>query len=548
MKWINSIRRNSITFLICFILFLISVNGAFDFYHRSVIEKHENLIREVERAKKTMQNLLDNLKNADLGIRGYYIIPQKQLLDPYSQATVNFPRELKNVDSIVVRNGMNPKEFVPVKTAFLNYFDLLDKIVKWKDEGNTASIDSVVSLDPGYGVWAVYDAFNKKLVEKLEASLKASEIKTDRVTLMATIVKFSLLLFGIPTLVIVVFRLNRERKRRLALFADLDKNNRKFLFDPKEKEEVKIEEKTIINALLSNLRKASEFISHIANGNYEVKWDGLNEENKAANQENLVGELLKMRDQMVKVKQEDNVRMWVTEGISKFSEIVRQHQDDMETLSDKLTSNVAKYLNANQAFLYFVSDEDSHVVLELFGCYAYDRKRFLEKTVEPGQGLVGQTYLEKSINHLKKIPQNYVQITSGLGEATPSSLLIVPLKFNEQVEGVLEIASFYPFKQYEIDFLERIGEIIASAIVNIRGAVKMKKMMQTMQVQSEEMKSQEEEMRQNMEELQATQEEMSRKAKEYQSIIVEKEAVIEQKQNEVATLQKQIKQGSKEKK
>src|SRR5699024_10118150 len=195
---------------------------------------------------------------------------------------------------------------------------------------------------------------------------------------------------------------------------------------------------------------------------------------------------------------------------------------------------------ANQAFLYFVSDKDDKVVLELFGCYAYDRKRYLEKTIEPGQGLIGQTYLEKSITHLKNIPQNYVQITSGLGEATPNSLLIVPLKFNDEVEGVLELASFQTFQQHEIDFLERIGEIIASAIVNIRGAIKMQSLMQSMQIQSEEMKSQEEEMRQNMEELQATQEEMSRKAEEYQNIIKEKENIIQQSAKELAQLKKQL--------
>ena len=112
-------------------------------------------------------------------------------------------------------------------------------------------------------------------------------------------------------------------------------------------------------------------------------------------------------------------------------------------------------------------------------------------------------------------------ITSGLGEATPNCLVIVPLKFNDAVEGILEIASFKPFQQHEIDFLERIGEIIASAIINIRGAVKMKKMMEIMQVQSEEMRAQEEEMRQNMEELQATQEEMARKEKEITKLLEE---------------------------
>src|SRR5690606_41854967 len=120
------------------------------------------------------------------------------------------------------------------------------------------------------------------------------------------------------------------------------------------------------------------------------------------------------------------------------------------------------------------------LVLELFGCYAYDKKRYVEKTIAPGQGLVGQTYLEKSTNYLTKIPPNYVNITSGLGEATPNCLVIVPLKFNDIVEGILEIASFKPFQQHEIEFLQKIGAIIDSDIINIGGAGKQKTLMTPM--------------------------------------------------------------------
>lgn len=539
MKWLKKIKGSSITFLIYSILFFIITNGALDYYYRKVFESHEAIVKEVEDAKRSMTTILDALKNIDLGFRGYYIIQKPHLLVPYHGAMESIPREFKNLEATITKQGLTANDLRPVKNAFEKYMELMEEMIRWRDQDRTAEIDSVIDLDPGYDLWLTYDTYDKIFQKEQAAILAHSEHKAQIAVFVSTIVRLSLLLFGIPTLLVVAFRLNREKKRRRDLFADLDLNNRKFLFDPNDKENT-IEEQTIINTLIANLQKASEFISSIAKGNYETKWEGLTENNKKANEENLVGELLKMRDQMIKVKQEDNIRMWVTEGISKFSELVRQHQGEMEELSDKLTSNVAKYLKANQVFLYFVSEKDSQTVLELFGCYAYDRKKYMEKIIEPGQGLIGQTYLEKSVNHLINIPQDYVQITSGLGEATPRSLLIVPLKFNDEVEGILEIASFNAFQQHEIDFLERIGEIIASAIVNIQGSVKMKKLMQTMQIQSEEMKAQEEEMRQNMEELQATQEEMSRKAKEYQAVIVEKETIIEQKTQEITSMKQQL--------
>ena len=114
-----------------------------------------------------------------------------------------------------------------------------------------------------------------------------------------------------------------------------------------------------------------------------------------------------------------------------------------------------------------------------------------------------------------------------MGKATPTSLLIVPLKVNETVEGVLELAGFAEFEEYKITFLVKLGEVVASFIQNERVMQQTKYLLDQAQEQSEEMRAQEEEMRQNMEELQATQEEMHRKEKEYQSRIYEPEHKLE---------------------
>lgn len=539
MNWLKNIKENSIVFLIYAILLMIITNGALDYYQRKTLEKHEAVAREVEDIKGHMTFLLNALQNMDIGFRGYYIVPTPQQLSPFIEAKGMLNERMILVERIMANQGLVAENFRPVKNAFSEYVVLIEKMVQWRDEERFTDIENVINDDPGLDLWLVYDAFNKKLQAQENEILATSEKEVSRAILISSLVRLIMLVFGIPTLIIVVIRLNQAQRNRKELFTNLDDSNKKYLFNPKEDQEGdRVEEQAIIKSLISNLQKAAEFIANIAKGNYEIQWAGLNEKNKKDNEENLVGELLKMRDQMVKVRQEDQKRMWVTEGISLFSEIVRQHQDNMEMLSDTLTSQIAKYLKANQVYLYFVSDNDDNdeLILELFGCYAYDKKRYVEKTIEIGQGLVGQTYLEKSTNYLTKIPDNYVTITSGLGEATPNCLVIVPLKFNDAVEGILEIASFKPFQQHEIDFLERIGEIIASAIINIRGAVKMKKMMEIMQVQSEEMRAQEEEMRQNMEELQATQEEMSRKAQEYQGLLVEKETLIEQYAKEITAL------------
>jgi hypothetical protein len=208
--------------------------------------------------------------------------------------------------------------------------------------------------------------------------------------------------------------------------------------------------------------------------------------------------------------------------LTQFSQLVRNHQTNLTQLAEESTKFLSKYMNAQQGSLFVLNDDnDNSHFLELAACYAFDRKKFITKRIEIGDGMIGQTYLEGQSVMVKQIPDNYVSITSGLGYANPSCLCIIPLKYNSKTEALLELASFHFFEPHQLDFLEKAGGFIASAIIGAKVSTKMKNLLDQSQSQSEEMRAQEEEMRQNMEELQATQEEMERKGRELQSQIIQ---------------------------
>jgi methyl-accepting chemotaxis protein len=197
-------------------------------------------------------------------------------------------------------------------------------------------------------------------------------------------------------------------------------------------------------------------------------------------------------------------RSWVNEGLAMFREVMGAHTS-IRPMSEELIGKLIRYLDANQGGI-FVENKDHQ--LEMTACYAYERKKYLNKVIRPGEGLLGQCFLERHRIYLTKVPDNYVNITSGLGSSNPKCLLIVPLKLKDEIVGVLEIASFKPFPTYRLEFIDKVAEALAQSIASIRVSEETKNLLDNSLEREGDMKNQEERMKQSMEELYVTQEDM----------------------------------------
>ncbi len=324
---------------------------------------------------------------------------------------------------------------------------------------------------------------------------------------------FLVLFLGVATLLswLASYRSQRTQRQHTQLMADLQRSCQQYLFDRNDGQASATDQEQIAQ-LTESLRQAVTFTREVAQGESAVEWPGMNDDLRALNQATLAGELMLMREQMNQVRVADQKRFWAAEGLSQVAEITRQHQRDVQQLADQLLRYLVRYVQANQGMLFLWEEDQQH--LALLACYAYNKKKFVERTLAPGEGLMGQAFLEKETLHLTEIPADYVAITSGLGEALPTSLLLVPLKTDEQIVGMLELASFAAFPAHFVAFLEEAGKIIASAVATAQLNQQTQALLAQSQQQAEELRAQEEEMRQNLEELQATQEEMERKTLE----------------------------------
>lgn len=281
-----------------------------------------------------------------------------------------------------------------------------------------------------------------------------------------------------------------------------------------------------INNLIDGIDQCQQFATQIGKGNLQAEFTPLSQEDALGNA------LLTMRNNLTDLGTKEQNRKWVTEGVHQISEVLRANYENLQELSITVLTKIIKYVDANQGMLYVRNDEKvNQPVMEMQAAYAWDRQKFIESRYALGEGLTGQCWFEGEKIILKKVPDSFVKIGSGIGEANPSNVLYLPIKTSNEVLGILELATLTEFTETHLELLEKLSEVIAATISSTKVNEETSRLLRVTQQQTEELRAQEEEMRQNMEEMQATQEELNRKEKAYLNMITELEQKV--KTNEV---------------
>jgi methyl-accepting chemotaxis protein len=278
-----------------------------------------------------------------------------------------------------------------------------------------------------------------------------------------------------------------------------------------------------LNDLKSNLKRTAEFAEEIGKGNLQVEFQKLSEEDVLGNALiNMRGSLVKAEADEKERKEQDQIQRWIAEGVTNVNDLLRQN-DELEKLSYKVVELIVNYLGANQGSIYILNDSDANTLedrtFEATSALAWGRKKPHHRVVKMGESLVGRAAYEQSTLNIKDIPEDYVNITSGLGKATPRALMISPLILNDEVMGVIEIVSFKDFENHHIEFVERAGESIASSIASLKISQRTSRLLEQTKSQAGELTEKEEELRQQMEEMQATQEEAAKREAEMTGMI-----------------------------
>lgn len=390
--------------------------------------------------------------------------------------------------------------------------------------GLIAQKDLLIGFGSGSGTLAVISALQESVGNSLntvQEELTHLRTKFNRRALRGTWIFYGLLLAG---LLGAIYDLRKALLARLGLLQSVSRG----LADGAVPQIPQLEGKDELTVTLAHLgqftadlSQKTEFARAISGGQYQIDYSPLSADD-------LLGkELLSLRENLVRTSEEEKriaaenqKRQWANEGISIFADILRQNSNNLDVLCEAVIQQLVKYLKASVGGLFLVDDSDKrNVMLHLKSMFAYNRQKYLQKSYAMGEGLIGACAFERKNILLTEIPDDYLEITSGLGESNPGCILLVPLRLENAVLGVVEIASFTPLADHEIEFVEKLGESIASTLTSVRINQQTSELLKKSQLQAAEMAEQEEEMRQNMEELQATQEESSRREKEIGNIL-----------------------------
>ncbi len=277
-----------------------------------------------------------------------------------------------------------------------------------------------------------------------------------------------------------------------------------------------------VNQLAANLttqvRAIAEVATAVTKGDLtrSITVEALGE--VAALKDNINEMIRNLKDTTLKNSEQD----WLKTNLAKFSRML-QGQKDLLTVGRLILSELAPVVSAQQGVFYTMdTNRDNEPYLKLLASYAHRERKNVDNRFKMGEGLVGQCALEKEKILLTSVPKDYISIGSGLGEANPLNVLVLPVVFEGQVKAVMELASFDRFSPTHQAFLDQLTESIGIVLNTIEANTRTEDLLKQSQSLAKELQSQQQE-------LQQTNQQLGEKAK----LLADQNVEVERKNREV---------------
>ncbi|WP_233523361.1 response regulator [Dyella solisilvae] len=226
-----------------------------------------------------------------------------------------------------------------------------------------------------------------------------------------------------------------------------------------------------------------------------------------------IGEIARALQVFKQMAIETSAQTWVKTNVSQIASELQAAPDQRE-FAEYLTSTLVPLLQAGVGIFYLYDEERR--LLHLIGSYGFQQRRHLSTEYALGEGLVGQCAVERKVITLRDVPDDYVRIHSGSGEATPRSITLLPMMLRNKLLGVLELGSFQPLTEHQQRLLDELLPIASLSLENIGRALRTQDLLQRTSQQADELRASEDILRRQQQDLQVTNEELNARTRELQ--------------------------------
>ena len=283
--------------------------------------------------------------------------------------------------------------------------------------------------------------------------------------------------------------------------------------------------------LTTQVRAISEVATAVTKGDLTRSIDVQAEGEVASLKDKINQMIVNLKETTQKNTEQD----WLKTNLAKFSSMM-QGQKNLETVSQMIMSQLTPLVSAHHGAFFMVDSEEQAPILKLTSSYAYRQRKSVSNAFRLGEGLVGQCALEKKTILLTRVPSDYIQISSGLGEASPLNIIVLPVLFEGEVKAVIELASFHPFSAIHQLFLDQLMESIGVVLNMIGANMRTEVLLQQSQSLTSELRSQSKELTVQQDELKRSNSALEKQALELEEkarLLAEQNTKVEVKNREV---------------
>ncbi|WP_166334159.1 response regulator [Sphingobacterium chungjuense] len=464
-----------------------------------------------------------NLQDAETGQRGYILTGDERFLEPYNQSMVTLPMAITNLQDLIADNDAQVQRSDTLYKLIDTRLSILKRLVRTKRANETITLEQ---LEEGRRFMDSCRAVIDRIVDTENQLL---EVRTASVYSASDNTTMLIIAAGLISLLITFYFYTRIQK------------------ELQDRERLQQELADIDRELQGRLASVERMADQIAHGNYSVKIDEQHDDLLG----NLSHSLNEMSAALRKSFEILNNNEWEQKGMAQFHEVLTGNKENVELANDALNYLISYSGLVNGACYLF---EDGDLVLTS----TYGLKDGLPKILKPGEGMVGQVFVDRQPKLFEELEQQEYVVNFAHGTIKLNAVLWMPIISDSKCLGVIEFGALDAFSKTKLDFFAEACFTLANALISAKSRKQVQTLLEESQAQAEELQVQhnemqnlnveleaqtqklqasEEELRVQQEELLQSNQEMEERSKlleEKNLLIAERNVEIQQKAEELA--------------